>query len=103
MPYYSTFNLLTTLLLGCTVWLIIARFTSRLDSNYPLAVYVAAFAHSQAFAGGLNTGYILFSLAAALFLRFEFIGGPVLTVVRALDLLGLGYIGWRSLTLIFLW
>jgi hypothetical protein len=96
----TSFSLLTFILLTLTAWVMVGRFTLSLESNWPLVYYLMVVAHLKAFEGGLNPHCVYVAVVCGLFLRFEFMGGPVLKSFRAIELGALAYIAWRSFTLI---
>ena len=96
----TSFSLLTFILLTLTAWVMVGRFTLSLESNWPLVYYLMVVAHLKAFDGGLNPHCVYVAVVCGLFLRFEFMGGPVLKSFRAIELGALAYIAWRSFTLI---
>jgi hypothetical protein len=96
----TSFSLLTFILLVLTVWVVVGRFTRSLESNWPLVYYLMVVAHLKAFDGGLNPYCVYVAVVCGLFLRFEFMGGPVLKTFRVIELGMLAYIAWRSFTLI---
>ena len=96
----TLFNALTVCVIVATIWLMRYRFTASLDSNYPLIYYVALVLYVRAYEGEYYN-YAIFSAAvAALFLRFEFMGGIFLKFFRAAELLCHCYIVYRAFTLI---
>jgi hypothetical protein len=99
----TLFNAVTLSLMALTVFMVYARFRYRLDANWPLLYYAIVVAYWQAFEGALNPYWGLTGLTSALLLRFEFLGGFPLTVVRAIEILFFGYILWRGLGLLLLW
>jgi hypothetical protein len=99
----TTFSLLTFILFVLTVWTGIARFTRALDSNWPVVYYLLVIAHLKVFEGGLSPYWVYVGVVSGLFLRFEFMGGTVLKVVRVVELVALCYLAWRSLTLVLMW
>jgi hypothetical protein len=99
----TTFSFLTFILLVLTIWVGISRFTRGLEGNWPLVYYLLMVAHLKAFEGGLNPYWVYVGVVSALFLRFEFMGGVPLKVVRVLELAALAYVAWRSLALVLMW
>ena len=99
----TLFNVITLILIGLTVWVIVTRTRGKLESNWPLVYYLLVLVYWKAFEGGLNFYCVYAGLASAVFLRFEFMGGIVLTFVRVIEYFFLGYVIVRGLQLIFLW
>lgn len=83
-------------LLAMTCWLIVFRFTSKSDSNWPLIFWGMATAHLQTFEM-LNPYAVWFGITVALFLRFEFLGRAFVRLFVLLELPALCYVGWRSI------
>jgi hypothetical protein len=96
----NSLALLSFILLVLTIWMVIGRFTRSLESNWPLVYYLVVVAHLKAFDGGLNPYLVYVAVVCGLFLRFEFMGGPILKGFRAVELGALAYITWRSFSLI---
>jgi riboflavin transporter FmnP len=99
----TPFNLITLILLGLTVWVIVARTRGMLESNWPLVYYLLVLVYWKVFEGGLSPYWVYAGLVSAVLLRFEFMGGIVLTFVRVIEYIFLGYVIVRGLQLIFLW
>lgn len=100
---FTLFNNLTLALMGLTVWMAAGRLASRADSNWPLLYYLLVLAYWKAFEGGLNTYWVLTGVACGLLLRFEFLGGAVAKLVRAVEYAFFAYVLWRGVGLILGW
>jgi len=100
---FTQFSICTLILIGLTIWVIVARIRGRLESNWPLVYYALILVYWKAFEGGLSPYWIYVGLVSAVLLRFEFLGGVVLTFVRVMEFMFLGYVIVRGLQLIFLW
>jgi hypothetical protein len=96
---YTPTNITTAVMLGLTLWLLIGRFKSRPDSNWPLFYYLLLVAYHQALPGRLNPYAIYTGVVAALFIRFEFMGGWLGYLLRGVELAVLLYLGYRLLNL----
>jgi hypothetical protein len=104
MPFrFTLFNGLVGLIMALTVWLIVLRFTRKLDSNWPLVYYAVLLAFWKVFDGSFNTWWVLAGVLCGLLLRFEFLGATVVKVVRWCELAVCGYVLWRSVGLWLLW
>ncbi len=101
MISYSTLNLATIALAGLTVWLMLARSSSKLESNWPLFYYLCLVAHLKAFEDGLDPYWVYAGVVTALFLRFEFTGGWVLRLLRAAETVVLSYVLIRCGQIVF--
>ena len=99
----TPFNVITLILLGLTVWVIVARTRGQLESDWPLVYYLLVLVYWKVFEGGLSPYWVYAGLVSAVLLRFEFMGGIVLTFVRVIEYIFLGYVIVRGLQLIFLW
>ena len=99
----TLFSVITMILMGLTVWVIVTRTRGKHESNWPLVYYALVLIYWKAFAGGLNVYWVYAGVVSAVFLRFEFMGGAVLTFVRMVEYFFLVYVIVRGLQLIFLW
>jgi len=96
MYYVATIGLL-----AMSFWLVVFRFTGKVESNWPLIFWGMAAAHVQTFEA-LNPYIIWFGAIAALFLRFEFMGRAFVRLFIFLELPALCYAGWTCLRIIML-
>ena len=87
---------------GCTVWLAIARGRARLEINWPLFYYGGLVIFQKRYPETLAPIWVYIGVVNALFLRFEFVGGWVIKVLRAIDLIILAYVSLRCLQVIVL-
>jgi len=91
---YAATNITTFVMLMFTVWIIITRFRSKPDTNWPLFYYLAVGAFHLSLPGVLNEWILYGGVISTLLLRFEFLGGFAAAVVRVLELVclaGLAY------------
>jgi hypothetical protein len=88
---YEAFNITTVVALACSSALVYARLRGLSDSSWPLFYYIGIVAYSMLFPGHLEQRYIYLGSVAALFLRFEFMGGAFLKFVKLVDFLTLLY------------
>jgi hypothetical protein len=100
---FTLFNSLTLTLMGLTVWMAVARVLTRLDSNWPLVYYLLVLAYWKTFEGALNNNWVLIGIVCGMLLRFEFMGGIVLKLVRVVEFAFFAYVLWRSVGLILGW
>ena len=77
---YSDF--IPLIIVGLTIWVMRARFTSPIDVKWPLLYYVALVVFVRSAEGEFNNYWIFIGVVCALFLRFEFLGGIFLKIVR---------------------
>ncbi len=88
---YAPFNITTGVALLLTAWVAAARARGVRESNWPLLYYFGIFLYSNFYPGYLEPRWIYAGLVAALFLRFEFMGGAFLKLVRAVEYIILGF------------
>jgi hypothetical protein len=99
----TAFNVLTVVMMLLTAWVIWARFTKSLESSWPLVYYLGIVIYLKAFEGALDPYWVYVGVVSGLFLRFEFMGGLFLKMVRAVELVVLGYFLWRGYGLLMMW
>src|SRR6266702_6420815 len=78
---YSDFVPLIMIIL--TLWLMRARFTSPIDTPWPMVYYFFLVLFIRSFEGEFNNYVIFFGIVCALFLRYEFMAGFILKLYRA--------------------
>jgi len=84
-PRYSPFNITAALAIALTFWVFGARWRGLVDSNWPLLYYLGVVIYSYVFPSVLDPSWVYAGVMTAVFLRFEFMGGFILKVVRALE------------------
>ena len=99
----TPFTLITAVLMGLTIWLGMSRFRIKLESNWPLFYYLFLVGHLKAFEGGLDPYVVYVGVVSALLLRFEFLGGWFLKIVRVVEIFVLAYVIYRCFALIMMW
>jgi hypothetical protein len=99
----TLFNVITLMLMAATVLVAARRFGARVDSNWPLAYYGVLVAYWRGYAYTLDTYWVLGGLLCGLILRFEFLGGAVEKLIRALEILVFGYVIFCGVKLILRW
>jgi hypothetical protein len=97
------FNIFTLALMGATIWVMAARIRGRLESNWPLFYYVGVIAYYQSFPRGLDPYWVFVGLVCGTLLRFEFMGGVILTLVRVVEFFFFCYVLWRAVQLLLGW
>ena len=75
------------IIIGLTLWVMRARFTSRVDTPWPMLYYLILVIFVRANEGEFNNYWIFTGVICALFLRFEFMGGFVLKVLRIAEVI----------------
>jgi hypothetical protein len=99
----TLFNVLTLGLMAATVLIAVKRFTLRVDSNWPLVYYGLLIAYWRGFAYTLDNYWVLAGLLCGLLLRFEFLGGAVIKLIRAVEIAVFIYVAARCVMLIMQW
>ena len=69
--------------IGLTLWVMRARFTSRIDTSWPIVYYLFLVIFVRANEGEFNNYWIFAGVICALFLRYEFMAGFILKLFRA--------------------
>jgi len=87
---YSDF--VPLIMIGLTFWLMRARFTSPIDTPWPMVYYFVLVLFVRSFEGEFNNYVIFFCVICALFMRYEFIGGLILRLFRTGELLAHLYV-----------
>jgi len=77
---YSDF--IPLIIIGLTLWVMRARFTSRIDTSWPLVYYMFLVIFVRANEGEFNNYWIFTGVVCALFLRYEFMAGLFLKFFR---------------------
>lgn len=98
MPFQLTlFNLLTISIIFLTIVMIRARLLGHIDqSSKPLLYYFLLVIYVRGYEGMYERNMVLLGIGAALFLRFEFLGGFFLKFVKAAEMLALFYVILRA-------
>ena len=99
-PEYSAGNVTTGVMVILTVWTVVSRFRFRPDANWPMVYYLFVVIYHQMSPGRLNPWVIYIGVVSALLLRFEFLGGALLKLLRALEVLVLLALTWSFFTLV---
>jgi hypothetical protein len=81
----SLADIVPLLVIGFTGWVMRARFISAVDISWPLFYYFFLVIFARSHEGQFNNYFIFTGIIAALFLRYEFMGGFVLKVVRFIE------------------
>jgi len=99
----TLFNIVTLFLMAATFLVVARRFSTRLDSNWPLTYYGVLLAYWRGYAYTLDTYWVMGGLLCGLLLRFEFLAGAAEKLIRALEFLVFAYVTWRCVKLILRW
>jgi hypothetical protein len=97
----TVFNLTTLVLLGLTGWILWVRHRMRLETNWPLFYYLGLVIYMKKYVDTVNPNYAFVAIVSALLLRFEFMGGWPLKIVKAVETVLLVYIIVRCIQVVF--
>ncbi len=97
-PRFTVFNGSTVVFVAITVWVLSVRIRGVVDSNWPLFYYVAVVAYSAVFPGYLDPAFVYAGVVCALLLRFEFMGGFFLKIVRVIEIIVLAYYAYAAIS-----
>ncbi|MGH9660193.1 MAG: hypothetical protein ACRD96_16710, partial [Bryobacteraceae bacterium] len=79
------FNTLTVFVVIMTLITMRLRFSLKMDSSLPILYYLILVVYARAYEGEYNNYMIFAGVVAALFLRFEFLGGLFLKLFRSAE------------------
>jgi len=99
----TLFNVVTLFLMAATLLVAAKRLSSAVDSNWPIVYYGVLLAYWRSYAYTLDNYWVMGGLLCGLLLRFEFLGGAVEKLIRALELLVFVYVTWCCIRLILRW
>jgi len=97
----SNEGLLTIILAGMTIWLAVVRGRLRMENNWPLIYYLLLVLYQKRYPDNIAPIGVYIGVVNALFLRFEFVGGIMVKILRAIEIMVLAYVLWRCLGVIF--
>lgn len=92
--------LATICVLASALFLIIYRYTGKIDSNIPLVLNLMIGAHMMSFEEGFAPAWVYVALVCALFIRFEFMNKGFIRLVRSVETIALAFIVWRGVSLL---
>jgi len=101
-PAYGATNVTTVVFVGMSVWTIVSRVRGRPDANWPLFFYLGVVMYHQGLPGRLHPYLVFSGVISTLLLRFEFMGGPMLKLMKVVDIGLLALIGYSFATSVFL-
>ena len=85
--HFDTFSdFIPPVIIALTLWVMRARFTSRIDTPWPMVYYALLVIFVRANEGEFNNYVIFAGVVCALFLRFEFMAGVILKAFRVGEL-----------------
>ena len=82
MHFDSFSDFVPLFIIGITLWLMRARFTSRIDTPWPMVYYFFLVLFVRSNEGEFNNYLIFAGIVCALFLRYEFMAGFILKLFR---------------------
>jgi len=85
--------------LAVGLWLIIFRYTGRMESNIPLFIHACIVAHLKTFEDGLIPAIVYVGLVAGMCLRFEFMNKTFVRVIRTVETSAVAYVCWRCVNI----
>lgn len=81
--HFDTFaDFIPLVMIGLTLWVMRARFTSAIDTPWPMFYYACLVIFVRSNEGEFNNNLIFVGVVLALFLRYEFMGGFILKAFR---------------------
>ena len=82
MHFNSLADFVPLVVICLTLWLMRARFTSPVDTPWPMIYYFVLVIFVRANEGEFNNLWIFIGFLCAAFLRYEFLGGIFLKIFR---------------------
>ena len=81
--HFDSFSDFVPLITIClTLWVMRARFTSPIDTPWPMVYYFLLVLFIRSNEGDFNNYLIFFGIVCALFLRYEFMAGFIMKAFR---------------------
>ncbi len=102
-PRFGAFNVTTGLLAALTISVLIARVRGVVQSNWPLLYYVGVIFYTTLYEGYIDPAWVYAGVVSSLLLRFEFMGGIFLTIIRLIDIVVLCYLAYVSVVNLLVW
>ena len=99
----NVFNIVTLFLVGITIFFAVKRFTLHPDSNWPLAYYGGLVTYWLRNTYTLDNYWVSAGVLCGLLLRFEFLGGAVEKMIRAVELAVFTYVIVKGVKLVLMW
>ncbi len=100
---FTLSNMISLALAVCALWVGYSRYAGRLDGNAPVLYYIGLLGYLQYCEGVLDPYAVYGGLITALLLRFEFMGGPMMKLVRSIESVFLLYVVWRAGGVVIYW
>lgn len=98
----TLFNGITLFVAALTILAALARRRFKPDSNWFVLYYVLILAFWYFLPGSLDAPWVVGGVAAGIAMRFEFLGGIALTLVRTVEYVFFAYVLWRCVALILM-
>ena len=97
---FGAADLTAALMLAVTIWVLVTRYRGVVESNWPVLYYGIVILYSLYYPGVLDPAWVFAGVVSALLLRFEFMGGIFLKIMRVLDVIILLYLAYSLLSYI---
>ena len=97
-PRFGAFNITTGVLAAVTVWVLSARLRGVVESNWPIFYYIGVIFYGMVFPDILDPAWVYAGVVSSLLLRFEFMGGVFLKIIRIIDIIVLTYLAYIAFT-----
>ncbi len=97
----TVFGLTTVLLGSITVYILMVRWRSRPDTNWPLFYYIGLFAYTKSFDMVIEPLVLYLAVVCGLLIRFEYLSGWILTFIKVVETLCLIYVIGRCIHALF--
>ena len=82
MHFDNFSDFIPLIMIGLTLWVMRARFTSPIDTPWPMLYYFLLVLFIRSNEGDFNNYVIFFGVVCALFIRYEFMAGFILKAFR---------------------
>ena len=96
-PRFSIFNGTTLVFVVITIWMLSARIRGVVSGNWPIFYYVGVIGYTNVFPDYLDPAWVYSGVVCTLLMRFEFMGGVFLKIIRVIDIIVLGYFIYAAL------
>lgn len=100
--HYQPYDITVAIIMLVTLAVLGVRLKNRIDLSWPLLYWVAVISFLKAFDGSYEPWGVYMGLAAALLLKFEFMGGVMVGLARIVEIGSLVYVVVRSFEQAFL-
>lgn len=83
------------LLIFLLAWVLASRFSGRFDLSWQLLVWALVLVFSNVYRGVMHPAAVYVGVVCALLLRFEFMGGWVLKLIRFVESVAILLLLWQ--------